>query len=100
MPVVSVLIADNHALLRQGVMRVLGKNCLFKVVSEVESGTGMLEEVISKQPDLILTDIGMPGISVFDVISQVKKKLPRTKIAFLTEHDDERYVSRLVAPLS
>jgi two-component system, NarL family, response regulator NreC len=89
---IRCVIVDDHALLRQGVRRLLQDEPDFEVVAEAGEGTEALKMVLQHRPDEILMDIGMPGPSSFETARSILKACPQTKVVFLTMHEDEEYL--------
>jgi len=89
---VRCLVVDDHALLRQGVRRLLQDEPDFEVVDEACDGAEALKLAMRHRPDLVLMDIGMPGLSSFETARLIRQASPSTKVVFLTMHEDEEYV--------
>ena len=89
---IRCLLVDDHALLRQGVRRLLEDEPDFEVVDEAADATEALQKVLEHRPDVVLMDIGMPGLSPFEAARLIQRDFPRTKLVFLTMHEDEEYV--------
>lgn len=89
---VRCLVVDDHALLRQGVRRLLQDQEGVEVVGEAANAAAALEQVIMLRPDVVLLDIGMPGVSSFDVARVIQAEYPETRVVFLTMHEDQDYV--------
>ncbi len=89
---VRCLVVDDHALLRQGVRRLLQDQEGVEVIGEAANGAAALEQVIMLRPDIVLLDIGMPGVSSFDVARVIQAEYPETRVVFLTMHEDQDYV--------
>lgn len=92
MPKIKCLLVDDHTLFRQGVRRLLESESDFEVIAEAADGGEALEKARETRPDIVLMDIGMPGLSSFESARQIKKNRPETKILFLTMYDDEDYL--------
>ena len=92
MPKIKCLLVDDHTLFRQGVRRLLESESDFEVVGESPDGGDAVEKARELRPDVVLMDIGMPGLSSFEATRQIKKNRPETKILFLTMYDDEDYL--------
>ena len=89
---IRVLLTDDHTLFRQGIHTLLAEERDIDVVGEAANGTESVEKISSLRPDVVLMDIGMPGLSSFEATRQIKKIRPETKILFLTMYDDEDYL--------
>ena len=89
---IRCLVVDDHALLRQGVRRLLQDQDGVEVIGEAADAAAALEQVISLRPDVVLMDIGMPGVSSFDVARVIQAEYPMTRVVFLTMHEDQDYV--------
>lgn len=87
-----ILIADDHTLFRQGVRQLISAESDFEVVGEAASGNEAVEQAAELRPDLVLMDIGMPGLSSFEATRQIKRNRPETKVLILTMYDDEDYL--------
>jgi two-component system, NarL family, response regulator DegU len=93
---IKILIADDHALLRQGIKRVLNFEEDLEVVGEAEDGQETLARTLVLQPDILLLDLNMPGLSGLEVTRQLQAAKSRTKIIVLTIHDGDNYVLELL----
>ena len=89
---IRIVLTDDHTLFRQGIRTLLSAESDLEIVGEAANGTEAVERVTELRPDLVLMDIGMPGLSSFEATRQIKKIRPDTKILFLTMYDDEDYL--------
>jgi DNA-binding NarL/FixJ family response regulator len=89
---VRVLIVEGHHLLRKGLCCMISEMPTFDVVGQASNGRDGIFQAVALHPDLVLIDLSLPGMSGFEAISQIKKRLPDVKTVILTEHDDENYV--------
>ena len=92
MPKIRCLLTDDHTLFRQGVRRLLETESDFEVVGEASDAGESVEKARELRPDIVLMDIGMPGLSSFEAARQIRKNRPETKILFLTMYEDEDYL--------
>ena len=92
---IRVLIADDHALLRQGIKGVLDFESDIEVVGETEDGQETLARTLVLQPDVLLLDLNMPGLSGMEVCKQLAAARCHVKIIALTIHDNDNYVLEL-----
>lgn len=88
----TVLLADDHAVVRLGLRRLLEGEPGFRIVGEVADGLEVLSEVESLHPDLLVLDVVMPGLSGLEVLRQVRKCWPKTRVVVLSMHASEAYV--------
>src|SRR4051812_16452206 len=89
---IRVMLADDHTLFRQGIRTLVAVEADMEVVGEAATCNDAVDRANEVKPDVVLMDIGMPGISSFEATRQIKKNRPETKILFLTMYDDEDYL--------
>lgn len=89
---IKILIADDHALLRKGIRNVLNFEDDLEVIGEAADGQEALAHTLVMQPDILLLDINMPGLSGLEVARQLQAAKSKTKIIILTIHDNDNYV--------
>jgi DNA-binding NarL/FixJ family response regulator len=87
-----ILIAENHNLLREGLRSMIMRLPDYEVVGEAADGKEAIHNAISLQPDLILMDLSMPGISGIEAIAQIKRRMPSIRILVLTGYKTDEYV--------
>ena len=87
-----ILLADDHTLFRQGIRTLISAEADMDVVGEASNGGDAVERAAELRPDIVLMDIGMPGLSSFEATRQIRKNRPETKVLFLTMYDDEDYL--------
>ena len=92
MPKIRCLLVDDHTLFRQGVRRLLETESDFEVVGESPDAGDAVEKARELRPDIVLMDIGMPGLSSFEAARHIRKNRPETKVLFLTMYEDEDYL--------
>jgi two-component system response regulator NreC len=88
---IRVLIADDHAVLRAGLMMLLNAQPDMEAVGEASSGDEAIAKTKELKPDVLLLDITMPGLSGIDVIRKLKADDVQVAILVLTMHEDEGY---------
>lgn len=88
----TVVLADDHSILRAGLKLLLESQYDITVVAEAENGFKALEACIEQQPDILILDLSMPEGSGLPVIEKVKKNCPKTQIIVLTMHSDIGWV--------
>lgn len=89
---IRVLIADDHALFREGIRRLLGSAGDIEVVGEAGSGEEAVGLVEDLTPDVVLLDVMMPGMSGIDVARVIRTTSPRTRVVILTVHANEEFL--------
>ena len=98
-PRLSVLIAEDHYLMREGTRRLLAERDDVEVVGVAADYDGVLSETRRLRPDVVLMDIKMPptyGMEGIAAAHVIKDELPGTGVVVLTQHDDESYVWELL----
>ncbi len=94
--VIKILVADDHTLFRQGIIRLLSDNEEFSIAAEAENGTELVEMYFNVKPDIILTDIAMPGLTGIQSVQEIHKKEPDAKALFLSMYDSGEYVYKVI----
>jgi len=89
---VRILLADDHALIRQGIRALLEKHG-YQIVAEASDGQETVRSVMEANPDVAIVDITMPVLNGVDTARELRKSCPRTKVILLTQHDEEQYVT-------
>lgn len=92
MPKIRIMLTDDHTLFRQGIRTLLDAESDIEIVGEAANGSESVDKIGPLRPDIVLMDIGMPGLSSFEAARQIKKIRPETKVLFLTMYDDEDYL--------
>jgi len=88
---VRVLLADDHALVRAGIKALLNRIEGVDVIAEAGDGREALQLIKELQPDIVLLDITMPGLSGLEVLEESKKQFPDLRVIILTVHDAGEY---------
>lgn len=93
---IRVLIADDHAVVREGIRRVLGTDEGFEVVGEAVDGRRAVSMSRQLKPDVVVMDLSMPELSGFEAAEQIRRAVPQARILVLSIHDHEEYIARSV----
>lgn len=88
-PPIRVLLADDHALFRDGVRALLEHEPDIEVVGEVEDGRAAVEQALALRPDIVLMDITMPHVDGIEATRQISAQAPQVRVLVLTMHDNE-----------
>ena len=92
---ITVGLADDHAILRQGLDSLIKKEMDIEVIGEVSDGHETLKLVEEKEPDVLILDIAMPKLNGIEVSKRIKNKFPKTKIIILSMYDNQEYIFEL-----
>jgi DNA-binding NarL/FixJ family response regulator len=87
--VVRVLVVDDHALFRHGLLQVLRSSPDISVVGEARDGMEAIEQAAALQPDLVLMDVRMPSVNGIEAARRIRTAQPAVRILMLTESEDE-----------
>src|SRR5579883_1821620 len=87
-----VLLVDDHKIMRDGIKAILSRGEEFRVVGEAESGPDAVQFVKLHRPDVVLLDIGLPGLDGVETTAEILRYHPDCKIVILSMHDDENNV--------
>jgi len=89
---IRVLLVEDHTIVRKGLRALLEGQSDILVVGEAEDGRQALEQVQQILPDVVLMDIGMPGLNGLEATRQIKHQFPKTKVVVLTMHTNAEYI--------
>ena len=93
---ISVLLADDHEVVRKGIVRILEAYPEFEVVSEVGTGAAAVAEAQRLEPQLIVMDIMMPELNGLEATRQVKKTLRNTSVLILSMYHSEQLIREVL----
>lgn len=88
----TILVADDHDIIREGIKNILRKANEYELIGEACDGEEVLEKVASLKPDILLLDITMPKKSGLEILNQVLRLSPETKIIIISVHKADAYV--------
>jgi DNA-binding NarL/FixJ family response regulator len=92
---ITVLLVDDHMLLRQGVRVLLEAEGDISILGEAETGRQAVEMTQKLQPDVVVMDISMPNLNGVEATRQITRKTPLTKVVILSAYNDDEYVQHL-----
>jgi DNA-binding NarL/FixJ family response regulator len=93
---IRVLIADDHAILREGIRALLKTADDIEVVGEAADGQEAIAQAEKLRPDVVLMDVSMPGLGGLEATLELRKRLPDTRVLVLTQHEDREYLRRFL----
>ncbi|MBI4027965.1 MAG: response regulator transcription factor [Verrucomicrobia bacterium] len=88
----TVVLAENHRIVRQGVRALLEANPKFSVVGEAGNGVEAVRLVEQLKPNALVLDLQMPGLNGLEAARQIQRRSPQTRVIILTMHANEAYV--------
>ena len=96
MSAIRLVIADDHATIRDALKLLLGSQPDLQVVGEATNGEQALEAAVALRPDVLLMDVSMPGMNGLQATAAVKSRVPSVNILTLTRHAEESYLGELL----
>ena len=93
---IRVLIADDHAILREGLRALLRLSDDLEVVGEAADGHEAVERCAKLRPDVVLMDVNMPGLGGLEATLEIRRTQPDVKILVLTQYEDREYIRRFL----
>jgi NarL family two-component system response regulator LiaR len=91
-----MILADDHAVVREGTRRMLEEDPEIKILGEAGNGSDAINLTLLKKPDILLVDISMPDMNGLEVLKKIKSKDPAQKVVFFTAHSDLQYVKAAI----
>ena len=91
---IKILIADDHAIVREGAWRLLNAQPDMEVVGEAVDGTEVVPKVLELKPDVVVLDISMPGPTGLDLVPLLRRSQPRPQIVVLSVHNKQAFVQQ------
>lgn len=93
---IQIIVADDHRLVREGIVRILNDHPDFQVIAEAENGKQALEKCRILQPDVLLLDLDMPVLNGLEAVPLLKKQIPTLKIGILTMHQEKLLIEKMI----
>ena len=92
--VISVVLIDDHAVVKEGYKRLLSRDTSINVIGEADSGDAAYQVICELKPDVAVMDISLPGMSGIEVTRRVISRLPQQKILVFSMHEDAVFANR------
>ena len=89
---ISVLLAEDHTVVRQGLRLILDTSDDIRVVGEAENGRQAVKLAKELKPDIALLDVAMPLLNGLEAVKQLRRDTPKTRVLILSSYDDERFI--------
>jgi two-component system response regulator NreC len=89
---IRILIADDHKIMREGLLSLLEKQQNMEVIAEAENGRKAVQLALDKNPDIVIMDISMPELNGIEATRQILAELSETRVIALSMHSDKRFV--------
>lgn len=93
---IKILLADDHTVLRAGLKALLSAQPDIQVIAEASNGIETVQKARDTNPDIVLMDISMPGLTGLEATQHIKKFNPEIKVLVLTMHEDANYLYRML----
>lgn len=93
---ITILVVDDHKILRQGLRTLLGREADMKVLAEAEDGRDAVRLVRELSPQVVIMDVGMPDLNGIEATRQILQESPETKVIALSMHSDRRFVTNMI----
>ncbi|MCX5632234.1 MAG: response regulator transcription factor [Phycisphaerae bacterium] len=94
--VTKILIADDHEILREGIISLIKEHADIQVVGEADNGLAAVEMTRKLRPDVVIMDVSMPGLDGIEATRQIKSELPEVKVLALSVHAKREFVLDMV----
>lgn len=91
---VTIMVADDHILIRKGLRTLLEEHRAWKVVAEAANGREAVDKAVRLRPDIIVMDLSMPELNGLDAATLILKAVPSTRVVILTMHNTEELVEK------
>ncbi len=96
MPELRIILADDHAVLREGLALLIQRQPDLKVIAQAGDGEQLLDLVRRHRPDLVIVDLSMPRLNGLEATRRLKAEFPQVRVVILTMHEDTGYLTGLI----
>ncbi|WP_026897552.1 response regulator [Daejeonella oryzae] len=93
---IRILIADDHSVVRKGIIQIIEEDFPFSIVQEVNTGEELVKHALTSSWDIIISDISLPGRSGIDALHQIKSAKPQLPVLILSMYPEEQYGIRVL----
>jgi len=95
MPPITIVLADDHTLVREGIRSLLEGQSDIAVVGEASDGREAVALARALRPDIVIMDIAMPGLGGIEATRQIRRELPSVRVVILSMYDNEEYITQV-----
>jgi DNA-binding NarL/FixJ family response regulator len=95
--VIRVFLADDHAMVREGLAALLAEEADIEVVGQCGEGLKVVDEVLELKPHVLALDIMMPGLNGLDVCRELRRRATHTAVLILTMYDDDQFIAQALS---
>ena len=92
----TVLVADDHTIVRRGLVSLLSLGEGIEVIGEAPDGRTAVDLTLQKEPDVVLMDISMPELNGLEATARIKKQAPHVRVLILSAYDNDEYITQVV----
>ena len=89
-----IVLGDDHTLVRQGLRKILEEQPDWEVVAEASDGRSAVQQTLSRQPDVVILDIGMPLLNGIEATRQITRRFANISVLILSMHSEEAYITQ------
>lgn len=93
---IEILMVDDHAMFREGLKQILAKHADLQITDEVGNGSDALQKIRSRDYDVVVLDISMPGQSGWEVLSEIRREKPHIPVLILSMHPEDQFAIRML----
>jgi len=93
---IRILIADDHAIVRKGLIQILLEEYPTAVIGEVEDAEQLIKKAVTEEWDIVICDLSMPGRSGLDALHQLKQVSPKLPVLIMSMHPEDQYALRVL----
>ena len=93
---IRVLIAEDHTIVRKGLRSLLDAEPGIEVIAEAKDGQEAVEKTERLRPDVVVTDISMPGLNGLEATRRIKKRFPEVQVVILSMHTNDEYIFQVL----
>jgi DNA-binding NarL/FixJ family response regulator len=93
---ITVLVADDHTIVRRGLVSLLSLGEGIQVIGEAPDGRAAVDLTLQEDPDVVLMDISMPVLNGLEATARIKKQAPHVRVLILSAYDNDEYITQVV----